>query len=74
MKDKGQGILSNELSLLFRKFSKLSSIPTAHERSHGFGLYSAKILADLHHGNMWAESCGRDKGSSFFLQLPHAEV
>ncbi|WP_278352378.1 GAF domain-containing sensor histidine kinase [Chryseobacterium gleum] len=68
--DQGQGICPSEIGLLFKKFSCLSSRPTANERSHGLGLYSAKILADLHHGKVWAESAGKDLGSSFFLQLP----
>ncbi|WP_294198184.1 GAF domain-containing sensor histidine kinase [uncultured Chryseobacterium sp.] len=68
--DKGQGILRSEIDLLFTKFSNLSSVPTANERSHGFGLYSVKILADMHNGKVWAESEGRGKGSTFFLQLP----
>ena len=68
--DKGQGILRSEIDLLFTKFSNLSSVPTANERSHGFGLYSAKILADMHNGKVWAESEGKGKGSSFFLKLP----
>lgn len=68
--DKGQGILRSEIDLLFTKFSNLSSVPTANERSHGFGLYSVKILAEMHNGRVWAESGGRGKGSTFFLQLP----
>lgn len=70
VKDKGQGILRSEIDLLFTKFSNLSSVPTANERSHGFGLYSVKILAEMHNGRVWAESEGRGKGSTFFLQLP----
>jgi len=68
--DKGQGILPSEIGFLFTKFSNLSSVPTANERSHGFGLYSVKILAEMHNGRVWAESGGRGKGSTFFLQLP----
>ncbi len=68
--DKGQGILRSEINFLFTKFSNLSSVPTANERSHGFGLYSVKILAEMHNGRVWAESEGRGKGSTFFLQLP----
>lgn len=68
--DTGQGILRSEIDFLFTKFSNLSSVPTANERSHGFGLYSVKILAEMHSGRVWAESEGRGKGSTFFLQLP----
>lgn len=60
-KDKGQGILRSEIDLLFTKFSNLSSVPTANERSHGFGLYSVKILAEMHNGRV-----GRRERKYFF--------
>jgi len=36
----------------------------------GLGLYISKELIDLHDGNIWVESEGRNKGSTFFFSLP----
>lgn len=69
-KDQGQGLLKDEMSKLFTKFARLSAIPTGKEHSNGLGLSIVKMLVELHHGKVWAESEGKDKGASFFIALP----
>lgn len=73
VRDEGQGISLMEINKLFKKFSRLSSVPTGNEKSHGFGLYTVKVLSDLQNGKVWAESEGKGKGSTFFLELPKYE-
>ncbi len=68
--DEGAGIAPEEFDKLFRKFSRLSSRPTGNERSHGFGLYTVKVLTEMHGGKVWAESAGVGKGTAFFVELP----
>jgi PAS domain S-box-containing protein len=46
VEDEGVGIEKKEMHLLFRKFQKLSSRPTAGELSTGLGLSIVKFLAD----------------------------
>lgn len=65
-KDYGLGMTTDDIAKLFTKFAKLSSVPTAKERSNGIGLYIVKTLVQLHGGKVWANSAGKDLGSSFF--------
>lgn len=69
-KDQGQGLLPEDMDRLFVKFAKLSATPTGKEHSNGIGLSIVKMLIELHHGKVWAESEGKDKGASFFILLP----
>ncbi|WP_316765561.1 GAF domain-containing sensor histidine kinase [Pedobacter frigiditerrae] len=69
-KDQGQGLLEEDKNKLFTKFARLSAIPTGKEHSNGLGLSIVKMLVELHHGKVWAESDGKDKGASFFIALP----
>jgi signal transduction histidine kinase len=71
--DQGQGLNETDKEKLFTKFAKLSAIPTGKERSNGLGLSIVKILAELHHGKVWATSEGKNKGASFFVSLPLEE-
>jgi signal transduction histidine kinase len=69
-KDEGLGLSEDDKKKLFLKFAKLSAIPTAHEKSYGLGLFIVKMLVESHKGRVWAESEGKNLGSSFFISLP----
>jgi signal transduction histidine kinase len=71
VKDQGQGLTKTDHDKLFTKFAKLSAVPTGMETSHGLGLSIVKTLIELHLGKVWAESEGKNKGSSFFVSLPY---
>ncbi len=70
VKDEGQGLSAGDLAKLFGQFQKLSSVPTEGESSTGLGLHIAKHIVDLHKGRIWAESEGKNKGTTFFVELP----
>jgi len=36
----------------------------------GLGLYTARKFVEMHGGRVWAESPGKDKGSTFYIELP----
>ncbi|MHA2040042.1 MAG: ATP-binding protein, partial [Promethearchaeota archaeon] len=36
----------------------------------GLGLYISKKVIKLHEGDIWLESKGRTKGSTFYFSLP----
>lgn len=72
-KDNGLGLTKEDISKFFTKFARLSSVPTAKERSNGIGLYIVKTLVQLHGGKVWATSDGKNLGSSFFVSLPKLE-
>ncbi|MFN3344684.1 MAG: tetratricopeptide repeat protein [Chloroherpetonaceae bacterium] len=70
VRDEGQGLTEEDKSKLFGKFQRLSAKPTGNESSTGLGLAIVKELVELHRGKIWAESEGKNKGATFFVQLP----
>ncbi len=70
IKDEGQGLSEDDMKNLFGKFKRLSAKPTGGESSTGLGLSIAKQLVELHGGRIWAESEGKGKGATFFVELP----
>jgi signal transduction histidine kinase len=73
VKDEGQGIKEEEVGLLFKKFSKLSSRPTNNEDSIGLGLAIVKQLAQKINADVQVESTW-GKGSTFSLRIPLGKV
>lgn len=69
-KDQGQGLNDEDADKLFKKFAKLSSKPTGKESSNGLGLSICKSLVELHKGQIFAKSPGKELGTSFFISLP----
>ena len=69
-KDQGQGLNDEDAERLFKKFAKLSSKPTGRESSNGLGLSICKSLVELHNGQIFAKSPGKELGTSFFISLP----
>lgn len=67
--DEGPGIKEGEEDKLFKKFSKLSSRPTAGESSTGLGLSLVKRYVELIHGTVWYEANDRH-GAVFVVELP----
>jgi signal transduction histidine kinase len=69
VKDEGPGIPKEEMTLLFKKFKKLSNKPTAGESSTGLGLSIVKHYTVLLNGKVWCESAPGE-GSNFIVELP----
>jgi signal transduction histidine kinase len=67
--DQGQGIRPEELHKLFGAFQRLSTKPTAGERSTGLGLSICKKIVELHGGTIGVES-EVGHGSRFYFILP----
>ncbi len=70
VKDEGQGLSEDDMQKLFGRFQKLSAQPTAGEHSSGLGLYISKKYIEMMGGKIWAESEGKGKGATFFIELP----
>lgn len=70
VKDEGQGLTEADKEKLFGRFQRLSARPTGGESSTGLGLSIVKQLVELHGGKVWAESEGKDRGTTFFVELP----
>ncbi len=74
IKDTGIGLTKNEIGKLFKKFGKIQT-PLDKDLdiqlgTTGLGLHIAKEIVQLHGGKIWAESEGKNKGSTFIVRLP----
>ena len=72
--DSGVGLSSEEIKDLFKKFSTIES-PLKKDLdmdlgSTGLGLFLSKEIIKLHGGEIWAESEGKGKGSTFIVKIP----
>jgi signal transduction histidine kinase len=71
--DQGPGIAKSEEDKLFKKFSKLSTRPTAGEASTGLGLSLVKRYVELSNGKVWFERNPVQTGSIFIVDFPSAD-
>jgi signal transduction histidine kinase len=69
VKDEGLGMTQEDLSHLFEEFRKLSARPTAGEASSGLGLSVAMKLVKQIGGEIFAESAGKNQGTTFRVGL-----
>lgn len=68
-KDEGAGLNDNDLKILFNKFAKLSTKPTAGESTVGLGLSIVKKLTNEMNGEIWCTS-KKGVGSTFIVEFP----
>ncbi len=68
--DTGEGMDREEIKSLFQMFSRATAGTQLHREGAGIGLYVAKRFVDMHNGKIWVESPGKDKGSTFYIELP----
>src|SRR5690606_38892360 len=62
--DSGQGIAPEFLPHVFERFRQADSSTTRQHGGLGLGLAIVKQLVELHGGNVWADSRGKDQGST----------
>lgn len=70
VRDTGMGITLEDRSKLFKSGGRGADSLKVNVNSTGYGLAFVKGVVDAHKGKVWAESEGRDKGSTFFIELP----
>jgi signal transduction histidine kinase len=68
VRDNGAGI---EIDYLLRIFNLFERLDTQIEGT-GIGLALAKRIVEFHEGQIWAESDGLGRGSTFWISLPSA--
>lgn len=69
--DSGLGMDKELLPILFGQFHRDPGVAKKIQGT-GLGLYIAKQIVLAHHGDTWAESEGKGKGSQFYIRLPKA--
>ncbi|MCW4011648.1 MAG: PAS domain S-box protein [Candidatus Bathyarchaeota archaeon] len=67
IRDQGEGLTPQDISKLFKPFP---DIKARVQRGTGLGLSICKGIVNLHGGEIWAESDGHGKGSSFSFTIP----
>jgi PAS domain S-box-containing protein len=73
IQDNGIGFIKEEKDRVFTKFGKIERYGQGLDvdiEGSGLGLYIAKRIVELHEGEIWIESEGRNKGSTFYISLP----
>lgn len=70
IKDTGMGLDQADIDGLFSSFFRGRAGNSLYSAGSGLGLYIAHKFISQHNGRLWAESSGRGKGSSFFVELP----
>jgi PAS domain S-box-containing protein len=69
IQDQGVGIEADQLPHVFDRFYRVTATaPTTP--GLGIGLYIARELVQSHGGQLWAESAGLGRGTTFHLTLP----
>ncbi len=69
VRDSGVGMTPEELDVIFKRFSRGEGGSKVNTSGLGLGLYLAKRIVADHGGEIWAESEGRGKGSTFWIKL-----
>ncbi len=70
--DTGIGFTESEKQILFKKFGKIERYGNGlnlNTEGSGLGLYISKKIVEMHNGRIWVESEGRNKGSTFIIQI-----
>ena len=72
IQDTGIGITKEDMHFLFSKFYRGKEARLTDTEGMGIGLFVSKEIITRHGGKIWAESEGKDKGSTFSFSLPTA--
>lgn len=70
VKDTGAGLTKEEQKHIFKGFSRGTAGKSLSAEGAGLGLHIAKKYLDLHQGRIWAQSSGKGKGSTFYVEIP----
>jgi two-component system phosphate regulon sensor histidine kinase PhoR len=72
IRDSGVGLIEKEKQKIFKKFGKIERYGKGMDidtEGSGLGLYLSKKIVQLHGGQIFVESKGRNKGAEFIVRL-----
>jgi signal transduction histidine kinase len=70
VRDTGIGISSEDMPHLFSRFFRAANAAETHTEGLGIGLFVSRDIMKRHGGDLWAESAGLGKGSTFYMKIP----
>jgi len=70
IRDTGEGLTPEEKKRIFGSFTRGEAGIAYWTEGAGLGLYIAKKFLEVHQGKIWVESSGKNKGSTFYIELP----
>jgi signal transduction histidine kinase len=73
VKDNGIGFTEEQESRIFKQFGKIERYGQGLDLGidgTGLGLYISKRIVESHRGEIWMESEGKNKGSTFYFTIP----
>jgi signal transduction histidine kinase len=70
IRDHGIGISRKELKRIFKRFYRSPNPMTGRVKGTGLGLFIVRAVARRHGGDVYAESEGEGRGSTFTFRLP----
>ncbi|MBE9017736.1 hypothetical protein IQ272_16630, partial [Chroococcidiopsidales cyanobacterium LEGE 13417] len=69
VKDTGRGIPADKLETIFERFEQVDASDSRQRGGTGLGLAICRTIAQLHGGQIWAESV-LGQGSTFYFTIP----
>lgn len=69
IQDSGIGLGFFDRKRIFNQFYRTAEARRVDTEGMGLGLYTAKTIVEAHKGKLWAESKGKNKGTTFYMQL-----
>jgi signal transduction histidine kinase len=74
IQDHGIGLAPDDMSSLFKRYSRAPGAVEQGVEGLGLGLYLSRRIIEAHGGRMWAESAGRGHGATMHLLLPRSQA
>jgi signal transduction histidine kinase len=71
--DAGKGLAPGEESTIFDPFNQARNLDDSEDQGLGIGLFISRQIVERHGGMIWAESTGRNRGTTISIRLPRAE-
>jgi len=68
--DTGMGLTFVDKIRMFSRFYRNTRTRTLNTDGMGIRLYLSKQIIERHHGRIYAQSGGKNKGSTFYIELP----
>jgi signal transduction histidine kinase len=74
VRDNGIGLTQENKDRIFERFYRVDTGSARRTEGTGLGLAICRGIVEAHGGQIWVESEGRNKGSTFYFTLPLADI